>query len=29
MVEAAMLIARHKGIAPEHICADAFYPQGT
>lgn len=28
MVEAAMLVARRKGIAPEHIHADAFYPQG-
>lgn len=29
MVEAATLLARHKGIAAEHIYADAFYPQGT
>ncbi|WP_130430959.1 2Fe-2S iron-sulfur cluster-binding protein [Rivibacter subsaxonicus] len=29
MVEAAALVARRKGIAPERIHADAFYPQGT
>jgi naphthalene 1,2-dioxygenase ferredoxin reductase component len=29
MVEAAMLLARRKGIDGQHICADAFYPQGT
>ena len=29
MVEAATLLARHKGIAAEHVYADAFYPQGT
>ena len=29
MVEAATVLARHKGITPEHIYADAFYPQGT
>lgn len=29
MVEAATLLARRRGIAPEHIHADAFYPQGT
>ena len=28
MVEAATLVARHKGIAAEHIYADAFYTQG-
>lgn len=29
MVEAATLVARTKGVAPEHVYADAFYPQGT
>lgn len=29
MVEAATLVARRKGIAAEHIYADAFYTQGT
>ena len=29
MVEAATLLARHKGVAPGHIYADAFYTQGT
>jgi ferredoxin-NAD(P)+ reductase (naphthalene dioxygenase ferredoxin-specific) len=29
MVEAATLMARRKGVAPDHIHADAFYPQGT
>lgn len=29
MVEAATLMARHKGITADHIYADAFYPQGT
>lgn len=29
MVEAATVVARRKGIAPEHIYADAFYTQGT
>ena len=29
MVEATTLLVRRKGIAPEHIHADAFYPQGT
>ena len=29
MVEAATLLVRRKGIAPERIHADAFYPQGT
>jgi naphthalene 1,2-dioxygenase ferredoxin reductase component len=29
MVEAATVMARRKGIAAEHIHADAFYPQGT
>jgi ferredoxin-NAD(P)+ reductase (naphthalene dioxygenase ferredoxin-specific) len=29
MVEAATLVARRKGIAAEHIHADAFYTQGT
>jgi ferredoxin-NAD(P)+ reductase (naphthalene dioxygenase ferredoxin-specific) len=29
MVEAATLLARHKGIPAEHVYADAFYPQGT
>jgi ferredoxin-NAD(P)+ reductase (naphthalene dioxygenase ferredoxin-specific) len=29
MVEAATLVARQKGIGPEHIYADAFYTQGT
>jgi ferredoxin-NAD(P)+ reductase (naphthalene dioxygenase ferredoxin-specific) len=29
MVEAATVVARRKGIAPEHIHADAFYTQGT
>lgn len=29
MVEAAMLVARRKGIAPEHVHADAFYTQGN
>jgi ferredoxin-NAD(P)+ reductase (naphthalene dioxygenase ferredoxin-specific) len=29
MVEAATLVARHKGIAPQHIHADAFYPQAS
>lgn len=29
MVEAATLVARRRGIAPDHIHADAFYPQGT
>jgi ferredoxin-NAD(P)+ reductase (naphthalene dioxygenase ferredoxin-specific) len=29
MVEAATLVARQKGIAAEHIYADAFYTQGT
>jgi naphthalene 1,2-dioxygenase ferredoxin reductase component len=29
MVEAAMLVARRKGIATEHIYADAFYTQGS
>ncbi|MEK8052759.1 2Fe-2S iron-sulfur cluster-binding protein [Ideonella sp. DXS22W] len=28
MVEAATRLVRHKGIAPAHIHADAFYPQG-
>lgn len=29
MVESAMLVARRKGIAAEHVYADAFYSQGT
>lgn len=29
MVEAATLLAKQKGIAPEQIYADAFYPTGT
>ena len=29
MVEASMLLARRKGIAAEHVHADAFYTQGT
>jgi ferredoxin-NAD(P)+ reductase (naphthalene dioxygenase ferredoxin-specific) len=29
MVEAATLVARQKGISPEHIYADAFYTQGN
>jgi len=29
MVESAMLVARRKGVAPEHVYADAFYTQGT
>lgn len=29
MVEAATVVARRRGIAPEHIHADAFYTQGT
>lgn len=29
MVEASTLVARQKGIAPEHIYADAFYTQGN
>ncbi len=29
MVEAATLVAQSKGIAPEHVYADAFYTQGT
>jgi len=29
MVEAATLVARQKGIAADHIYADAFYTQGT
>jgi ferredoxin-NAD(P)+ reductase (naphthalene dioxygenase ferredoxin-specific) len=29
MVEAATVVARRKGIAAEHIYADAFYAQGT
>jgi len=29
MVESASLVARRKGIASEHIYADAFYTQGT
>lgn len=29
MVEAVTQLARRKGVAPEHIHADAFYPQGT
>ena len=29
MVEAASALARRQGIAPEHIYADAFYPQGS
>jgi ferredoxin-NAD(P)+ reductase (naphthalene dioxygenase ferredoxin-specific) len=29
MVEGSMLLARRKGIAPEHVHADAFYTQGT
>ena len=29
MVESAMLVARRKGLAPEHVYADAFYPQGS
>jgi naphthalene 1,2-dioxygenase ferredoxin reductase component len=29
MVEAATIVARRKGIAAEHIHADAFYTQGT
>jgi len=29
MVEAAAVLARHKGIAPEHVYADAFYTQGN
>ena len=29
MVESAMLLARRKGVAPEHVYADAFYTQGT
>ncbi len=29
MVEATTLLVRRKGIAPERIHADAFYPQGT
>ena len=29
MVEAATVLARHKGVAPGHIYADAFYAQGT
>ncbi len=29
MVEAATVVARRKGIAAEHIYADAFYTQGT
>ncbi|OYU25262.1 MAG: naphthalene 1,2-dioxygenase [Burkholderiales bacterium PBB2] len=28
MVEAATVVARHKGVAAEHIHADAFYAQG-
>ncbi|MCV0439169.1 MAG: 2Fe-2S iron-sulfur cluster binding domain-containing protein [Hydrogenophaga sp.] len=29
MVEAVSLVARTKGVAPEHVHADAFYTQGT
>ncbi len=29
MVEAAAQLVRRKGIVPDHIHADAFYPQGT
>ena len=29
MVEAATVVARHRGITAEHIYADAFYTQGT
>lgn len=29
MVEAASLVAKTKGVAPEHVYADAFYTQGT
>jgi naphthalene 1,2-dioxygenase ferredoxin reductase component len=29
MVEAATVVARRKGVLPEHIYADAFYTQGT
>ena len=29
MVEAATVVARHRGIATKHIYADAFYTQGT
>jgi ferredoxin-NAD(P)+ reductase (naphthalene dioxygenase ferredoxin-specific) len=29
MVEAATMVARQRGIAAEHIHADAFYRQGT
>lgn len=29
MVEAASLLAKTKGVAPEHLYADAFYTQGT
>jgi naphthalene 1,2-dioxygenase ferredoxin reductase component len=29
MVEAATVVARRRGIAPEHVYADAFYIQGT
>ena len=29
MVEAATLVARHKGIGAGHVCVDAFYTQGT
>jgi ferredoxin-NAD(P)+ reductase (naphthalene dioxygenase ferredoxin-specific) len=29
MVEAATVVARQRGISPDHIYADAFYPQGT
>ncbi len=29
MVESATLVARRKGVAPDHIHADAFYTQGT
>jgi ferredoxin-NAD(P)+ reductase (naphthalene dioxygenase ferredoxin-specific) len=29
MVEAATVVARRRGIAAEHIYADAFYTQGT
>lgn len=29
MVEAATQVARRKSVAPDHIHADAFYPQGT
>ncbi len=29
MVEAATQVVRHKGMPPDHVYADAFYPQGT